>query len=152
MDISAARACQDQISGNAEDGRLGLKYVLLRLETVGVTERDRAILRQLTVQACGNQDVSETVRRIQDDKSSSALALAIAEIVAAATESPEAACLGALFGAHGAVFTAFMSEQQSTPLALAINGAITGASTATSIALLETKSLGMDLNNFLIAD
>jgi hypothetical protein len=60
-----------------EDGRLGLKYILLRLEDE-LTKEDRANLRDLIACACANKDVSESVDRVRKAQSASQLAVTIA--------------------------------------------------------------------------
>jgi hypothetical protein len=93
--------------------------------------------------------VSAAVDHILKGKSSSELAVAIAQIVGAATTARKATALGAVLGAHGTVFN-FGPNQEA--VAAAIHGAVTGASAAVTMALLETKAGGLDLQRFLTAD
>jgi hypothetical protein len=146
--VEAAQQYRNQITGQLEDSRLGLKYVLLRLETVGLSARDQASLHQLIAKACRDEDVSEAVDHILKAKPPSELAVAIAQIVGAASTGRKATALGAVLGAHGTVFGA----NQEAPVAAAIRGAVTGASVAATTALLDTKALGLDLQRFLTAD
>jgi hypothetical protein len=125
-----------------EDGRLGLKYILLRLENE-LTEQDRKNLGDLIACACGDKDVNESADRVRKAPSASRLALAIADIVENAS-SKKAAALGAIFGAHGIPFGS--SKQKY------IEAAVSGAVAASSIALLDDQKLGLDLNEFLIRD
>jgi hypothetical protein len=148
--LPAGQDYRNQINGFEEDGRLGLKYILLRLETAGLTERDRASLKQLASESCHGKDISKTVAVIQGDKSSSPLALAIADIVSQVTPDRKAACLGAIFGAHGSRF--HFDAQHAPNSASAIAGAISGAVAAACAALLETKFQGLTLQEFLIKD
>jgi hypothetical protein len=148
--VEAAQHYRSQIDGHLEDGRLGLKYVLLRLSTVGLTAKDQISLRHLITKACGDEDVSEAVDHILKAKSSSELAVAIAQIVGAATTARKGAALGAVLGAHGTVFN--FGPNPEAPVAAAIRGAVTGASTAAAMALIETKAMGLDLQRFLTAD
>ena len=148
--VEAAQSYRNQINGNAEDGRLGLKYVLLRLETVGLTAKDQISLRHLIAKACGDEDVSEAADHILNAKSSSQLAVAIAQVIGAATTARKAVALGAVLGAHGTVFN--FGTNQEEQRAAAIRGAITGASAATAMAFLETKAMGLDLQKFLTAE
>jgi hypothetical protein len=128
-----------------EDGNLGLKYVLLRLELAGLTAQDQKNLRDLISAACRDQDVTESADRVRNAESASPLAAAIANIVQNAKSQKKAAALGALFGAHGAMVP-FGSKRDP------IECAIAGAGAASSIALLNDGTLSGSLNDFLVRD
>jgi hypothetical protein len=128
-----------------KDGRFGLKYVLLRLRHAGLTDQDRANLGDLVAIACRDQDVTEAADRVRKAEAASPLAVAIADIVENAQNHRKAAALGAIFGAHGAVFP---SRDERDPVAEAVAGAIA----ACSITLLDDQRLGIDLDEFLVLD
>ena len=129
-----------------EDGRLGLKYILLRLEHE-LTDQDRRNLRDLIACACEDKDVNESADRVRKAPSASRLAVAIADIVQNANSHKKAAALGAIFGAHG---TPFGSSRQKF-----IEAAVAGAVAASSVALLDDRKIdiGLDeLDKFLVKD
>jgi hypothetical protein len=90
------------------DARNGLKYVLLRLSSLGLTAEDQQELRELARLAFNDLDVKDAAERITKT-SASPLALAIADIVQNAGGSFEnmvstkMALLGAVFGAYTAI-------------------------------------------------
>lgn len=127
-----------------EDGRLGLKYILLRLENE-LTEQDRKNLRDLIACACEDKDVNEPADRARKAPSASRLAVAIADIVQNSNSShKKAAALGAIFGAHG---TPFGSSRQKF-----IEAAVAGAVAASSVAILNDRKIGIGLDEFLVKD
>jgi hypothetical protein len=123
-----------------EDGEGGLRYILLRLELAGLTEQDQRNLGDLVAIACQGQDVMESADRVRKVESASPLAVAIADIVQKADSHRKAAALGAVFGAHGAVGSG------GDP----IEAAVAGAVAASSIALIDDRSLGGGLDQFLV--
>jgi hypothetical protein len=126
-----------------EDGRLGLTYILLRLEHE-LTDHDRRNLRDLIACACEDKDVNESADRVRKAPSASQLAVAIADIVQNANSHKKAAALGAIFGAHG---TPFGSSKQKF-----IEAAVAGAVAASSAALLDDGKIGIGLHEFLVRD
>jgi hypothetical protein len=131
-----------------EDGRLGLKYILLRLEDE-LTKEDRANLRDLIACACANKDVSESADRVRTAQSASQLAVTIADIVQNAS-SKKAAALGAIFGAHG-VHQIVSEESDNTRTEKYIDAAVSGAVAASSVALLDDGKI-IRLDDFLVRD
>jgi hypothetical protein len=123
-----------------EDGEGGLRYILLRLELAGLTEQDQRNLGDLVAIACQGQDVTESADRVRKAESASPLAVAIADIVQKANSHGKAAALGAIFGAHGAVGSG------GDP----IEAAVAGAVAACSIALIDDRSIGGGLDEFLV--
>ena len=94
-------------SGSFGDARNGLKYVLMRLTLLGITEQDREQLGELARLAFQESDVMEAANQIKGRSSASPLAVAIADIVAASSEQggqkmTKMAMLGAVFGAYPA--------------------------------------------------
>src|SRR5262245_23357571 len=91
-----------------EDARLGLKYMLLRLSLLGLTQEDQKRLRKLAQLVFADPDDAEEVERevdqIRNHKDTSPLAVAIANIVAIAPEK-KLALLGAIFGAYAGLGT-----------------------------------------------
>jgi len=149
MNILAGKAGDRFLDGirlTEEDGRFGLKYVLLRLELVGLTELDRRNLKDLIVTACKNQDVTESADRVRKAESASLLAMAIADIVQKASSHRKEAALGAVLGAHGTVSFRSVGD----PIEGAIAGAIAGAVAASSIALIDGRELGFGFDEFLV--
>jgi hypothetical protein len=132
-----------------EDGRLGLKYILLRLEDE-LTKEDRANLRDLIACACANKDVSESADRVRKAQSASRLAVTIADIVQNAS-SKKAAALGAIFGAHG-VHHIVVGAPDNTRTKKYIEAAVSGAVAASSIALLDDGKIAIGLDEFLVRD
>jgi hypothetical protein len=128
-----------------EDGSLGLKYVLQRLELVGLTEQDRQNLRDLAAAACRDQDVAGPAERVRTAPSAAPLAVAIADIVEHSGGSKKAAVLGAIFGAHGSLMP-FGGGRDP------IEGAAAGAAVASAIALVEGRTLGFGLDEFLVRE
>ena len=128
-----------------EDGRLGLKYVLLRLELAGLTEQDQRNLRDLAAAACQDREVAELADRVRKAESASPLAVAIANIVENARNNKKAAVLGAIFGAHGSLLP-------FPPRLNPIEGAIAGAAAASAIALVDGRAFGVGLDDFLVRE
>lgn len=97
----------DISSGSFGDARNGLKYALMRLSLLGLTEQDREQLGELARLAFQESDVTEAANHIKDRKSASPLAVAIADIVTESSahggqKMTKMAMLGALFGAYPA--------------------------------------------------
>src|SRR5262245_45841241 len=80
-----------------EDARLGLKYMLLRLSTLGLSDQDQKQLHKLARLVFAGADGAQEVERVGNRKTASPLAVAIANIVASASEKKQA-MLGAVFG------------------------------------------------------
>jgi hypothetical protein len=88
----------------SEDARLGLKYMLLRLSLLGLSDHDQKQLRKLArlvfADADGAQEeAGQEAERIRSRKTASPLAVAITNIVSSASEK-KMAMLGAVFGAY----------------------------------------------------
>jgi len=88
----------------SEDARLGLKYMLLRLSLLGLSDHDQKQLRKLArlvfADADGAQEeAGQEAERIRSRKTASPLAVAITNIVSSASEK-KMAMLGTVFGAY----------------------------------------------------
>jgi hypothetical protein len=142
MTISPAGSFDHDIALFFEDGRLGLKYILLRLSVAGLTPQDQRNLRDLLATACKDQDVTQSAQRVREAEAVSPLAVAIADIVENARRKKKEAALGAIFGAHGAVGSG------RDP----IESAVAGAVAASAIAFLDDHALGVNLDEFLVRD
>jgi hypothetical protein len=121
---SAPNLCQRAIQLNREDSRLGLKYILERLTTVGLTMDDVGELQRLGVAVFEKSDITPLVKKIVGHKSARPLAVAIANVVAAAPEALRRdVFLGAVLSAHAA---RGVSEPGDASLVLfsAVNGAV----------------------------
>jgi hypothetical protein len=140
----------DGINLFMEDARLGLKYIMLRLEDE-LTKEDRANLRDLIARACAGQDVNESADRVRKAQSASQLAVTIADIVQNA-RSKKAAALGAIFGAHGVHHMVVGSPDDDTRTKRYIEAAVSGAVAASSIALLDDGTINIGLDEFLVSD
>jgi hypothetical protein len=146
MNITTGEAGDYFVAGKnltEEDGRLGLKYILERLELAGLTDQDRNNLADLIVAACADQDVSGLADRVRNAISASSLATAIADIVQKANSHRKAAALGAVLGAHGTV-APFGAGRDP------VEGAIAGAVAASAIALINDGGLGLGISEFLV--
>ena len=133
----------------AGDARNGLKYVLLRLSTLGLSAKEQEQLRELGRRVLEGADVTQVGDRIKTNQSASPLAVAIVDIVQisfnkisfdeSSTVPKKAALLGAVFGAYAAVPTGDPNE--------AVLSAIAGA-----VALSTNALLGSDLKRFVEAE
>jgi hypothetical protein len=130
------------------DTRSGLRYILMRLRHVGLTDQDVQNLADLVSLSCQNKDVGESADRLRKAESVSPLALAIADIVQCASpDQRKPAALGAIFGAHGAVGAFEMGQAPPNPIGWAISGAVS----ACSLASLDDRRFGFGLDAFLTA-
>jgi hypothetical protein len=77
-----------------EDARAGLKYHLLRLSLLGLSDQDQKQLCELTEQDFRDQDVTSAADQIKRRKTASPLAVVMAELIATA-EDKRMAVLGA---------------------------------------------------------
>ncbi|WP_406292077.1 hypothetical protein [Embleya sp. NBC_00896] len=109
-----------------------LRYHLLRLTTVGLTQVDVEDLGELGRLAFEDVDVIEQSTRIKQRADASALAVAIAEIVeqSARRDGPRARVMvGAVLGAYAALHD-IPQENEST---VAVLGAVGGALAASTM-------------------
>jgi hypothetical protein len=124
-----------------EDAQLlHLRYHLLRLTVIGVTQEDVTDLAELGRLAFQESDVAQQVAKIKQRSDASPLAFAIADIVEQAGSGiggvpagPRAVMWGAVLGAY----TGLGEEQPNRQLDAAVLGAIGGAvavSTSTFVA------------------
>jgi len=135
----AAVLCQRAIERNREDAHLGLKYILLRLTTVGLTMDDVNELQKLAVGLFEKDDIAPLVKKIVHHKSASPLAVAIANAVEATPEAQrQDVFLGAVLSAHAAHD---VSERDAgSVLFAAVNGAATIRTTALTQQFLGGKA------------
>jgi hypothetical protein len=108
------------------DAHAGLKYHLLRLSLLGLSEQDQKQLRELAELAFRDQDVAPSVDQINARKNASPLAVALADLIATA-QHKRMAVLAAVFGAY--VGLASGSESKVTN---GISGAIAGVVAVTT--------------------
>ena len=113
-----------------EDARRALRYPLLRLSLVGLSQQDMKELTELGQAVIQEGDVREAARRIEERRGASPLAVVIANIVHNAEKRDEReVMLGAIFGAYAGLESRQMGE--------AILGAIGGALAATTYSDLQ---------------
>jgi hypothetical protein len=113
-----------------EDARIGLRYPLLRLSLLGLSQRDVKELTELGPTVIQEEDVSEAAKRIGERRDASPLTVVIAGIVHNAEKRDERdVLLGAIFGAFAGLESRRMRE--------AILGAIGGALAATTYSELQ---------------
>jgi hypothetical protein len=104
-----------------EDARRGLRYPLLRLSLVGLSQRDVKELTELGQAIIQEGDVREAAKRIAERRGASPLAVVIAGIVHNAEKRDEReVMLGAIFGA----FAGLESRQMREAVLGAIGGAL----------------------------
>src|SRR5689334_22268570 len=113
------------IDKSFDDARNGLRYILLRLSLLGLTDQDQAQLGELARLAFQASDVTEAVNQIKNRTSATPLAIAIADIVAASRGSQRIAMLGAVFGAYAALDAA--GDGSGSHILQGVLGAIAGA-------------------------
>jgi hypothetical protein len=87
------------------DARNGLRYLLMRLSILGLTEQDRTELRELGRLATQHTDVAELAGQIAARATASPLAVAIAALVqrGGGDRDPAMILFGAVFGAYAAL-------------------------------------------------
>jgi hypothetical protein len=135
-----------------DDTRNGLKYVLLRLSSLGLIAEDQQELRELARLAFNNQDVKEVEGRIINT-SASALTVAIASIAQRAGEritgntSAKMALLGAVFGAYIAISAGVSDGGREGVL-----GAIAGAVAVSTSEFLQNMHQNDSWMNFIQKD
>jgi hypothetical protein len=113
-----------------EDARIGLRYPLLRLSLLGLSQRDVKELAELGQAVMKEGDVREAAKRIGERRGASPLAVVIAGIVHNAEKRDEReVMLGAIFGAFAGLESRRMKE--------AVLGAIGGALAATTYSELQ---------------
>jgi hypothetical protein len=108
-----------------DDARRGLRYVLLRLSLLGLTEQDRAELGELARLAFQESDVTAAANQIKNRAAASPLAIAIADIVASSRGSQRMAMLGAVLGAYAALHA--VGDGSGSHIFQGVLGAIAGA-------------------------
>jgi hypothetical protein len=118
-----------------EDARLGVKYLILRLELLGLTNDEIADLRRLAQVVFAGADPSTAAQAILHRPSATPLAVVIANVaLGAPAESKRAALMGAILGAHSIVITLGGSAADAGVSALA---ATVGAATYGGAGLIE---------------
>jgi hypothetical protein len=121
--LNAAQLCSSAISLNREDARLGLKYLLLRLTTVGLKSEEVTELQKLGIAVFKKSDISRAIRNIRQ-ASASPLAVAIANVVEGVpADQRQAVFLGAVLSAHAAHNVG--ERRSDLVLFAAVNGAAT---------------------------
>jgi hypothetical protein len=93
--------------------QFGVKYVLLRLGTLGLTQEDQAGLKELVSIVTQNGDVTDAANKIVDRQTASPVAAAIAALVLRGRGNKQAILLGALFGAYATLDTLNRSDPHS---------------------------------------
>jgi hypothetical protein len=134
---------------SSEDARNALKYVLLRLSSLGLTAEDQQELRELARLAFSDLDPKEVADRITNT-SPSPLAVAIAEIVQRCGEtitSAKMAMLGAVFGAYATLSAGHSDDGSQVVLA-----ATAGAVALSTSEFLENMNHKDDWMNFVQRD
>jgi len=126
-----------------EDARLGLRYHLLRLSLLGLTNQDQKRLRELARLIFSEADVSEIAARIARRKTASPMSVAMSDLIASAPDK-RIALLGAIFGAY-----AGLSSAGGPNVSDAIVGAIAGGA---AISTNDFVIRHLDLKRFLAAD
>jgi hypothetical protein len=131
-----------------QDGRNGLRYMLLRLSLLGLTAEEQLELRELARLAFSGVSVSEVADRIKGSGASQ-LAVAIADIAHRAERGAgdrtgvKAALLGAIFGAYGAI-----RSGRSHGGSEAVLGAVAGAVAMTTHEFLLKEHLNSGWTEF----
>lgn len=104
ISLRAGSICNDTILEASDDAHHGLRYLLLRLEVAGLKDADReqlGALARLIQEPVDGAAVTKAVEGIKSRTSAAPLAIAIADIVAAAPVARmKMTLLGALFGAY----------------------------------------------------
>src|SRR5262249_22720963 len=120
------------LSLSRDDTRLGLKYILERLTTVGLTTDDVGELQKLGVAIIENSEIDPIIKKILHHKPPHPLALAIANVVAAVEEAQrQDVFLGAVLSAHAA---RGVSDRDAN---LVLFAAVAGAAAAQSNELVQ---------------
>lgn len=122
-----------------------LRYHLLRLTVVGVTQEDLKELGELGRLAFEDSDVSAQAARIMERASASPLAFAIADIVQQTPHTPgplgpKAAMLGAVLGAYASLQEVDEVDQVVVATLGAVGGAV--AMTASNLLLNNLEQVG----------
>lgn len=132
-----------------------LHYHLLRLTLVGLTQEDIAELRRLAQLVFEDADVSEQADRIRQRPGAGGLAVAIADIVAAAPDGPlsRRALLGAVLGAYSMTGGSSAAAGLSADFrdTAAVMGAVGGAIAATTSELVLERIDEVGLSQYLSA-
>ena len=126
-----------------EDARLGLKYHLLRLSLLGLTDEDQKQLHKLASLVFADKVIDAAVAAIKERKSASKLAIALADIVESARDK-RASLLGAVFGAYSGLGLDGIGHVD-----VAILGAIAGSVAITTNDFVTDH---LDMNRFLTAE
>jgi hypothetical protein len=124
---NAAQLCSSAISLNREDARLGLKYLLLRLTTVGLKSEEVAELQKLGIAVFKKSDIKQAIQSVRR-ASASPLAVAIANVVEGApADQRQSVLMGAVLSAHAAHHVG--ERRPDLVLCAAVNGAATAQTT-----------------------
>jgi hypothetical protein len=114
-----------------DDAQNGLKYALLRLSVLELSEQDRAELRELGGFAFQELEVTRVANQITARETASPLAVTIANIVEQSRRgSKKMAFCGAVFGAYAAL--GLGSEGKRSEILKGVLGAIAGAVAVTT--------------------
>jgi hypothetical protein len=118
-----------------EDARLGVKYLILRLELLGLTSDEIADLRRLAQTIFAGADPSAAAQAILKRSPATPLAVVIANVaLSAPSDSKRAAMMGAILGAHSLVIALGGSAPDAGISAFA---ASVGAATYAGAGLIE---------------
>ena len=142
---AALRAATDHSFG---DARNGLRYMLLRLSVVGLTDGEREQLTELARLAFQESDVAAQAGRIRDAADASPLAVAIADLVQeTGRTSKRATMLGAISGAYAALRSA--GGQHDELVLKGLLGAVAGATAAATSEFLDGERARDSWRSFL---
>jgi len=124
---NAAQLFNSAISLSREDARLGLKYLLLRLTTVGLKSDEVGELQQLGIAVFKNADIALPLQNIRKPLASP-LAVAIANVLEAVPpDRRQSVFLAAVLSAHAAHNVG--ERRSDLVLFAAVNGAATAQTT-----------------------
>jgi hypothetical protein len=125
---NAAQLADSAISLSREDAHLGLKYLLLRLTTVGLKTEEVPELQKLGIAIFKKADIAEAIKKIQHP-SASPLAVAFANVVQRVpADQRQVVFMGAVLSAHAAHNVG--DRRADLVLFAAVNGAATVQTTA----------------------
>jgi hypothetical protein len=122
------------------DARNGLRYLLMRLSLLGLTEEDRTELRELGRLTTQHTDAAELAGQIAARATASPLAVAIATLVqrGGGDRDPAMILFGAVFGAYAALDVSSGGDPKLR-LAHVVQAASAGAVAAATVRGVEAE-------------
>jgi hypothetical protein len=118
--------------------QFGVKYVLLRLSTLGLTPEDQAELKELARLVTQNMDPAAVANKIVNRPTASPVAAAIAALVLRGRGSQKAILFGALFGAYATLDT--LNRADPNALQHTLQAVSAGAVAAATIQFTQEQS------------